>query len=136
MSDEKLASERISGSKWWGSWVTPKKIPNQIRLDGDQTPPQFMAAIPSAVVDERDTSTKQLLSLPFLRAERHFNRHYDENEVAIELALPWKITYGTKPWIIEVRRSVVIAFGRVHTKLAKGAWHVRGGLSTFSHYFE
>lgn len=72
-----------------------------------------------------------LVNWSWLYIERHFGFHYDEPEIAITIRLPWTIDYGTAPWLYKMSRSYVIVFGRVHTRLVKGAWHVRGGMSNW-----
>lgn len=101
-------------------------LPNQIGLEGDVTPPQFMADV-ELEPDTRDYNTTELLDWPWLRIERHFGFHYDEPEIAIELRLPWSIDFGV-PGGRRMPRSCVLVFGRVHTRLVSHAWHVRGAL--------
>jgi len=65
----------------------------------------------------------------WLRVERHFGEHFDEPETVIELRLPWSVRAGSNTGFdIKTPRSYVIVFGRVHTRLTKHAWHVRGAL--------
>jgi len=108
-------------------------LPNQIGLEGNITPPDFMAQVESHEEDSHfDWFRNVHLNWSWLRVERHFGFHFDEPETVIELRLPWKVRYAQGgPWKIDISRSYVLAFGRVHTRLVKGSWHVRGGPSTW-----
>jgi hypothetical protein len=77
--------------------------------------------------DDRDYSRKTFLDWSWLRVERHFGDHFDEQEMVIELKLPWsRSAPGAFGYNRRLQRSYVVVFGRVHTRLTTGAWHMRG----------
>jgi hypothetical protein len=83
--------------------------------------------------DDRDYSDRCFIDWRWLRVHRHFGYHFDEQELVFEIRLPWFSYYGFNApgWRARVGRAYVIVFGRAHTRLAMGAWHIRGCLSTW-----
>jgi hypothetical protein len=114
-----------------GTWEDPSAYPKEVAA-GIARQEKFISD--AAVLKEytRDCSTRQIIDWSWLRIQRHFGFHYDEMETAIELRLPWKVRYAQGgPWKINISRSYVIVFGRVHTRLVRTAWHMRGSFSTW-----
>lgn len=96
-------------------------------LEGGVTPPMFTSGA-KMEVDKRDYSRKTFIDWRWLRIESHYGLHFDEREMAIELRLPWRSEFAFnhpfgKP--LKITRSLVLVFGRIHTRLIRHAWHAR-----------
>lgn len=94
----------------------------------------YVDGVQAREIDTHDYSRKSFINWRWLRVHRHFGFHFDEQEVVIEIRLPGRLAYNLNngPWKPSVVRSYVIVFGRAHTRLARGSWHARGGMSTWN----
>lgn len=99
---------------------------NQIGLDGDKTPPQYMAEVKAR---EPAPKERTLLDWGWLRIERRMHQRYGGLETHVTLTIrPWRklvysINYDNNVW---ARGAIFVAFGRV--PVSSTGWHARGAI--------
>lgn len=103
-------------------------LKNQIGLDGDKTPPQYMAEIPPTEYVKMES--RVILDWGWLKINTRFHDRYLSPEYHVTLMLPLrkKVAYCLnydEP--LPGRRALFVAFGRIST-FTKYGWHARGNV--------